>query len=120
MFSRHSWSFLLVAALLFWAGLVAGISFLEAPLQFTAPGITIPLGLGIGRLMFQTLNKVEIGLAMLAVVAAFRLKVPTNLALPLGLLAAVLVVQRLWLRAGSTTHVFETRLRSINNPLSIL
>ncbi|MBT2558686.1 hypothetical protein J7E24_12885 [Hymenobacter sp. ISL-91] len=97
MFSRHSWSFLLVAALLFWAGLVAGISFLEAPLKFTAPGITVPLGLGIGRLVFQALNKVEIGLAVLAIVAAFRLKVPANLVLPLGLLAAVLAAQTLWL-----------------------
>ncbi|MFD2784684.1 hypothetical protein [Hymenobacter rubripertinctus] len=97
MFARHSWSFLLVAALLFWAGLVAGISFLEAPLKFTAPGITVPLGLGIGRIVFQALNKLEIGLAVLATGAAFRLKVPTNLALPLGLLAAVLVVQTLWL-----------------------
>ena len=37
--------FLLLTALLFgWAGLVAGISFLEAPLKFTAPHITVALG----------------------------------------------------------------------------
>lgn len=35
-----------------WLGLVIGISFIEAPLKFTALGITIPLGLGIGRLVF--------------------------------------------------------------------
>ncbi|WP_237562181.1 hypothetical protein [Glutamicibacter soli] len=33
-------------------GLVTGISFIEAPLKFTAPEITIPLGSGIGRLVF--------------------------------------------------------------------
>ncbi|MBN8856431.1 MAG: hypothetical protein BGO55_16695 [Sphingobacteriales bacterium 50-39] len=44
---------------LLWAGMTAGISFIEAPLKFRAPGITIPLGLGIGRLVFRALNKVE-------------------------------------------------------------
>ncbi|GGM01772.1 hypothetical protein [Glutamicibacter protophormiae] len=43
-----------------WLGLVVGISFIEAPLKFTAPGITIPLGLGIGRLVFFAMNIVEI------------------------------------------------------------
>lgn len=42
-----------------WFGLVVGISFIEAPLKFQAPGITIPLGLGIGRLVFLALNMVE-------------------------------------------------------------
>ncbi len=42
-----------------WIGFVCAISFMEAWLKFQAPGITIPLGLGIGRLVFQALNKVE-------------------------------------------------------------
>jgi hypothetical protein len=33
-----------------WLGMVLAISFLEAPLKFRAPGVTIPIGLGIGRL----------------------------------------------------------------------
>ena len=33
-----------------WLGMVLAISFLETPLRFRAPGITLPLGLGIGRL----------------------------------------------------------------------
>ncbi len=48
-----------------WLGMVAAISFLEAPLKFQAPGITIPLGLGIGRLVFAALNVAE-GLVLLA------------------------------------------------------
>lgn len=35
-----------------WIGMIIAISFIEAPLKFQAPGITIPLGLGIGRLVF--------------------------------------------------------------------
>ena len=40
----------------FLIGAIGAISFLEAPLKFQAPGITIPLGLGIGRLVFTALN----------------------------------------------------------------
>lgn len=39
-----------------WLGMVLAISFLETPLKFRAPGITLPLGLGIGRLVFRALN----------------------------------------------------------------
>lgn len=42
-----------------WIGFVCAISFMEAWLKFRAPGITLPLGLGIGRLVFNVLNKVE-------------------------------------------------------------
>lgn len=52
-----------------WFGLVGGISFLEAPLKFQAPNITIPLGLGIGRLVFFWLNKIEIALMILMLVS---------------------------------------------------
>ncbi|MBF6205483.1 MULTISPECIES: hypothetical protein [Nocardia] len=53
-----------------WLGMVLAISFLEAPLKFRAPGVTLPLGLGIGRLVFRALNVAEVALAALLVVAA--------------------------------------------------
>lgn len=60
----------LAAAVVFaWLGMVLAISFLEAPLKFRAPGITVPLGLGIGRLVFRALNAVEIVLATVVVLA---------------------------------------------------
>lgn len=42
-----------------WIGFVCAISFMEAWLKFRAPGVTMPLGLGIGRLVFGVLNKIE-------------------------------------------------------------
>ncbi len=39
-----------------WLGLLIGLAFIEAPLKFQAPGITVPLGLGIGRLVFFALE----------------------------------------------------------------
>lgn len=58
-----------VAAIFVWLGMVLAISFLEAPLKFRAPGVTIPLGLGIGRLVFRALNACEAVLAAVIVVA---------------------------------------------------
>lgn len=59
-----------VAAVTFtWLGMVLAISFLEAPLKFRAPGVTVPLGLGIGRLVFRALNGVEAACAAVVVVA---------------------------------------------------
>ncbi len=52
-----------------WLGLILGISFIEAPLKFTAPGITIPLGLGIGRRVFLAMNMVEVVLGLILLVA---------------------------------------------------
>jgi hypothetical protein len=49
-----------VAAGFCWLGMVLAISFLEAPLKFRAPGVTVPIGLGIGRLVFRALNSIEI------------------------------------------------------------
>lgn len=39
-----------------WLGLLLGLAFIEAPLKFTAPGITTALGLGIGRIVFFALE----------------------------------------------------------------
>lgn len=43
-----------------WMGFVLAISFMEAWLKFRAPGVTRQIGLGIGRLVFTALNRVEL------------------------------------------------------------
>ncbi|HZA10229.1 hypothetical protein [Mycobacterium sp.] len=63
------------AGVFVWLGMVLAISFLEAPLKFRAPGITVPLGLGIGRLVFRALNTAELLLG-LAVLVALSIKAP--------------------------------------------
>lgn len=63
---------LLIPAL--WMGLIIGISGIEAPLKFTAPGITIPLGLGIGRRVFFAMNIVEVLLGIALLVALITLR----------------------------------------------
>ncbi|SBS77102.1 conserved membrane hypothetical protein [uncultured Mycobacterium sp.] len=79
------WAAVAVAALFVWLGMVLAISFLEAPLKFRAPGVTIALGLGIGRLVFRALNTCE---AVLAAVIVVALVIGTP---SIGVTAAVLV-----------------------------
>ncbi len=61
-----------------WLGMVLAISFLETPLKFRAPGVTVPIGLGIGRLVFRALNIVEAVFAV-TLLAAIYLERPTTL-----------------------------------------
>ncbi|MGY4103011.1 hypothetical protein ACW2Q0_26150 [Nocardia sp. R16R-3T] len=81
-----------------WLGMVLAISFLEAPLKFRAPGITVPLGLGIGRLVFRALNIVEIALAALLIVATLVIAPSGAVRIWLGIAAAILAVQLLVVR----------------------
>jgi hypothetical protein len=74
------------AAAFTWLGMVLAISFLEAPLKFRAPGVTLRVGLGIGRVVFTALNRVE--LVLLVVVGAALLTAGTHPA-PVLVAAAV-------------------------------
>ncbi len=76
-----------------WLGMVLAISFLEAPLKFRAPGVTIPLGLGVGRLVFRALNAVELVWALVVVLAAALGALPMAGSVLTGVVVAVLIVQ---------------------------
>jgi len=76
-----------------WLGMVLAISFLEAPLKFRAPGITLALGLGIGRLVFAALNRVELALATVAAVAAVVGPHPLGMVASGAVAVAALVAQ---------------------------
>ncbi|WP_406816144.1 hypothetical protein [Mycobacterium sp. M23085] len=87
-----------VALTFIWLGMVAAISFLEAPLKFRAPGVTLQIGLGIGRLVFRALNTVEVAFALVigAVVVAGRTRggVAAAIAVAVAALALQLVAVR--------------------------
>ena len=65
--------------------MVLAISFLEAPLKFRAPNVTLQIGLGIGRLVFRALNSLEVVFAI--VVAAIIVASPPSA----GVIAAFLI-----------------------------
>jgi len=82
-----------------WIGFVCAISFMEAWLKFQVPGITVPLGLGIGRLVFDALNKVEwvfaIAIIFSGSIAEKKWLSFKNLAFVIPLL--LLVMQTFWI-----------------------
>lgn len=79
-----------VAGIFVWLGMVVAISFLEAPLKFRAPGVTLQIGLGIGRLVFRALNTAELVLG-LTVLVALQLEPPPSRVL-VAILIAVIVL----------------------------
>ncbi|MFB7595328.1 hypothetical protein [Streptomyces sp. NPDC056160] len=81
-----------------WLGMVLGISFLEAPLKFRAPGVTIPIGLGIGRMVFRALNLVEAALAVVVIVAVAVGGAPVPVIALTAAVAVLLLVQLLFVR----------------------
>lgn len=66
---------LATAAVFVWVGMVIAISFIEAPLKFRAPDVTVRIGLGIGRLVFRALNIAE-GLLAVAVIVGLTIGDP--------------------------------------------
>ncbi len=106
-----------VAVTFTWLGMVAAISFLEAPLKFRAPNVTLQIGLGIGRLVFRALNSVELvfGIVILAVFLTGPPSVDAGVAF--GIAFAALIVQlvavRPWLNRRS-----DKVLAGLNAPRS--
>lgn len=90
-----------------WIGFVCAISFMEAWLKFRAPGITVPLGLGIGRIVFGALNKVE---WVFSVTILLNLIIAGNMGnrknITMFIPVILLVLQTVWL-----LPVLDTRAR---------
>ena len=93
-----TWVAVAIAVTFVWLGMVLAISFLEAPLKFSAPGVTIPIGLGIGRLVFRALNLVEAVLAVVVVAAVAAGDPPGRVVGPVAAAAALLLAQLLVVR----------------------
>lgn len=92
------------AAVFTWLGMVVAISFLEAPLKFRAPGVTVRIGLGIGRLVFRGLNTAEAILAAVLLVSAVAAaQLPPARVIAAGATAiAVLLIQLVVVRPRLT------------------
>lgn len=78
----------------FWAGLLVALAFIETPLKFLAPGVTVPLALGIGRIVL-TAAEIASAVLLLALVAVSfaRPRVGRGAVIALAGLATTLVVQ---------------------------
>ncbi|ORB75894.1 hypothetical protein [Mycobacterium scrofulaceum] len=91
-----------VAVTFVWLGMVLAISFLEAPLKFRAPNVTLQIGLGIGRLVFRALNTVEVCFALLVVAIVVAGPAPVGITAALFVAAGALAVQLIAVRPALT------------------
>ena len=82
-----------VAAALLWLGMVAAISFLEAPLKFRAPGLELRVGLAIGRIVFRGLNIAEIAWAIAIAVCLIIDPQSTTITILASIAGGLLVIQ---------------------------
>jgi hypothetical protein len=80
-----------------WFGFVSAISFMEAPVKFTAPSLTLAVGLDVGRHVFAVLNKAEIGFTLVSLLLLVRGGWPVRIACLLTGLAGIVALQTLWL-----------------------
>jgi hypothetical protein len=106
-----------VALTFVWLGMVLAISFLEAPLKFRAPGVTLQIGLGIGRLVFRALNTVEALLAVGIVIALALGDTSVSIAVAFAVVVFALAVQLLGVRPRLTRRA-DAVLAGRNAPRS--
>jgi hypothetical protein len=93
-----------VAVAFVWLGMLLAISFLEAPLKFRAPNVTLQIGLGIGRLVFRALNTVEVVFALVIAAVLAVGPTPVRVAVAFAFAFAALAVQLIAVRPGLTRH----------------
>jgi hypothetical protein len=93
LLARKLFSFFVV----FWLGMIVGVSFFSAPVKFLAPSLTKPVALEIGDLSFRYFNYIEWGLCfvlLILVVGFLRNKLTSVLVLSL---VAVLAMDSFYL-----------------------
>lgn len=93
-----------VAVTFVWLGMVLAISFLEAPLKFRAPGVTLQIGLGIGRLVFRALNTIEVGFALVLLALMVAGPTPLRIIATYAVAAVALAVQLIVVRPRLTSR----------------
>lgn len=91
-----------VAITFVWLGMVLAISFVEAPLKFRAPNVTLQVGLGIGRLVFRALNTIEVAFAILLLALALDGPMPSRILVALGVAFVMLAIQLIAVRPWLT------------------
>jgi len=83
----------------FWLGLFIAISFLETPLKFQVPGMTLPIALELGKTMFGISTNIQLGLMILVFFNFFLNPSKLNKFIIFTgvLLALILVLEKFWM-----------------------
>ncbi|MCP4299884.1 MAG: hypothetical protein GY783_04825 [Gammaproteobacteria bacterium] len=80
-----------------WVGITVGISMIATPVRFTAPSITRPIALDVGRVVFAALNKAEL-VALVTLLIIVRVAGLTRRWWAIcAFLALIVLAQGIWL-----------------------
>lgn len=82
---------------IFWLGFFVAISFMEAPLKFTAPNLSMAEGLQIGKIIFGALNKCEWFFLFFIVVTAILQPASKKGTYLIIAICAILIIETAWL-----------------------
>lgn len=88
---------LIIISALLWAGMIAGISFLEAPVKFQAPSLTLSAGVDVGRHVFAAFEQCQWCLSLALVLAMPVIKPPTSSKVILVVILLLMIIQSVWL-----------------------
>lgn len=90
--------YIMLTSVFLWSGCIIAISFIESWLKFRAPGVTVPIGLSIGKLVFNALNKMEWLFAVIILVNYIlnKQEIGTGITVWFGIAFCFLLVQTFW------------------------
>ena len=89
---------------IFWLGFFMAISFMEAPLKFTAPGISMAQGLQIGRIVFKSLNICEWAFLVIILLTCLMKKTSRYGFYLIAAISIILVLETAWLLPVLDAH----------------
>ncbi|WP_407479490.1 hypothetical protein [Elizabethkingia miricola] len=87
------------AVLCFWLGLILSISFLETPLKFQVPGMTLPVALELGKLMFGVSTNIQLFLTGVIALNFLLVKkyLTAGIIISYILLVILLLLEKFWM-----------------------
>lgn len=87
-----------VALIFIWVGFICSISFFESWIKFRAQGVTVPIALSIGKLVFTVLNRIEWVLGISVLIVLFSSSVTTQTVwIMTATTQLLLLLQTIWL-----------------------
>ena len=91
--------YIMLMSVALWSGCIMAISFMESWLKFRAPGVSLTVGLNIGKLVFNALNNMEWVFAMVALICyiSSRKQMKLPVIILLGTTVLLLLTQTFWL-----------------------
>lgn len=85
----------LAALALLWAGIAIGVAWIATPVKFSAPSLTLPVALEVGRVTFHLFSRIEWGLAAVLALLVWRARPPRATTIIAALLTVLVIANAL-------------------------